>query len=84
MRKKDVVAFARRDWRAIAALKRRRWADEKSRMAPAESLRVADELRHYVKAIQEDWPTELDRRDDFAFHLRVSEMLRRVKPPHGR
>jgi hypothetical protein len=84
MRNEDVIAFARRDWKAIAASKRRRWADQKSRMSPADALRVGDELRHYVRSIQPGWPTEEDRRNDLAVHIRVSESLRLVKPPKGR
>ena len=53
-------------------------------MGPAENLGIADQLRHHVEAIQEDWPTQLDRDNDFAIHLRVSEMLRRVKSHHSR
>lgn len=84
VRKKDLIAFAHRDWNAIAALKRSYWAEQKPRMGPAEALSIGDELRHHVSALREDWPTEEDRRKDLASHVRVSEMLRRVKPPHGR
>jgi hypothetical protein len=83
VRKEDVIAFARRDWNAIAALKRRHWVEQKSRMKPVEALEVGDELRHHVSALRSDWPTEEDRRKDLASHIRISEMLRRVKPPHG-
>ena len=84
MRKEDVIAFARRDWRPIAMLKQRRWAQQKSQMKPAEALRLGDELREHVRAIHEEWPTEVDRRNDLASHVRVSEMLSRVKSPNGR
>jgi hypothetical protein len=84
VRKKDLIAFVRRDWRAVAALKRERWAHQESRMAPAERLAVGDELRRHVAAFQESWPTEQDRRSDLASHLRVSEMLRRVQSSHRR
>jgi hypothetical protein len=84
MRNEDVIAFARRDWEAIAAAKRRRWSDQKSRMTPADALRVGDELRHYVSSLRSGWPTEEDRSNDFAVHVRVSESLRLVKPPKRR
>jgi hypothetical protein len=84
VRKEDLIAFARRDWDAVAALKRRWWAEQKSRMTAEEALNVGDELRHHVSAFRSDWPTDRDRRNDLAAHSRVSEMLRRVKPPHGR
>jgi len=84
VRKEDVIAFARRDWRAITALKRRRWAEQKQHMTPAEALRIGDELRHHVSALHDDWPTEEHRRKDLAVHIRVSESLRLAKPPHRR
>ncbi len=84
MRKEDVIAFARRDWRAIAALKQRRWAEQKRQMTPAEALSVGDELRHHVSALSSGWPTQEDRRNDLAVHIRVSESLRRAKPPQRR
>lgn len=81
MRKEDLIAFARRDWEAIAALKRQRWAEQQSRMTPAELLEIGDRLRQHVKALHPDWPTEEQRREDLAVHIRVSESLRRVKLP---
>jgi len=84
MRDEDVIAFARRDWKAIAESKRRRWAEQKSRMQPAEALRVGDELRHHASALLESWPREEDRRSDLAVHIRVSESLRRVGQRNGR
>ena len=81
MRREDIVAFARRDWEAIAASKRRRWAELKSHMTPAEALQVGDELRRHVIALNDRWPTEEDRRSDLAVHVRVSESLGRAKPP---
>jgi hypothetical protein len=84
VRKEDLIAFVKRDWNAIAALKRRHWAEQKSRMKPAEALRVGDELRYHVSALRDDWPTDEDRQKDLASHIRLSEMFARVKSPHGR
>jgi len=78
MRKEDLIAYARRDWQAIAASKRQRWAEQKSQMTAAEALSVGDELRHHAYALRPGWPTEEDRRNDLASHIRVSEMLRSV------
>lgn len=84
VRKKDVIAYVRRDWGAIAAMKRRRWAELKAQMSPDDALSVGDVLRHHVQDLRPDWPTEEDRRKDLAFHMRMSEMLGRVKPPRRR
>ncbi len=79
MREEDVITFARRDWRAIADAKRRRWAEQKRSMTPAEALNVGDALRDHVSALHDGWPSEEDRSRDLAVHIRVSESLRRVK-----
>jgi hypothetical protein len=84
MRKEDLIAYARRDWQAIAASKRQRWAEQKSQMTAAEALSVGDALRQHAIALRNDWPTEEDRRKDLASHIRVAEMLRSVKPPSAR
>jgi GT2 family glycosyltransferase len=84
VRKEDLIAYARRDWQAIAASKRQRWAEQKSRMSAAEALSVGDELRHHASTLREGWPTEEDRREDLASHIRVAEMLRSVNSSVGR
>src|SRR2546430_2497577 len=78
VRKEDILAFARRDWGAIAASKRRRWATQKAAMTVADALQLGDDLRNYVKSLHDHWPTEEDRRNDLAVHVRVSGSLRRV------
>jgi len=47
-------------------------------MTPGDALRVGDDLRNYVKSLHPNWPTEEDRRNDLAVHVRVSESLRRA------
>lgn len=84
MRNEDLIAFARRNWQAIAASKRRRWAEQKSHMTAAEALAVGDELRWHAMQLNPHLPTEEDRAKDLAVHARVSESLRRVRPPHRR
>jgi hypothetical protein len=84
VRKEDVIAFVQRDWSVLAALKRRHWAEQKSQMTAAEALSVGDELRSHVRALQDGWPSEEDRRKDLASHIRVSEALRRVESQYGR
>jgi hypothetical protein len=84
VRKEDLIAYARRDWQAIAASKRQRWAAQKSQMSAADALRVGDALRQHAIALRPGWPSEEDRRNDLASHIRVAEMLRSVKPPKVR
>jgi hypothetical protein len=73
MRNEDLIAFARRDWQAVAESKRRRWAEQILHMSPAEALRVGDELREHLSSLKPGWPSRADRLDDIAVHVRVAE-----------
>jgi hypothetical protein len=78
MRKEDILAFVQRDWTAIAEQKRQWRAEQAKRMTAAEALAIGDELRRYALGLHPDWPTEQQRREDFAMHVRISESLSRV------
>ena len=82
MRREDIIAFASRDWNAIAEHKRRYWTGDD--MSVDEKLRIADELRRYAYELHPDWPTPEQREEDLANHVRVGEALRRVRRPDRR
>jgi hypothetical protein len=44
----------------------------------AEKIRIADELRRQVASSNPGWPTDEDRREDLAHHIRLAALLRRV------
>ena len=71
----DVRSLVERDWALIEREKRDFWIARKSKMSPAEALRVSDELRRYVRAVRPDWPSQQDRENDLATHERVSRAL---------
>ncbi|MGH9204031.1 MAG: hypothetical protein ACRD2A_22625 [Vicinamibacterales bacterium] len=73
MKRGDIISFAHRDWSRIAASKARAWQSEQR--SPAEDLRVADQLRRYVRRVRPDWPSASDRAGDLACHRRVSRAL---------
>lgn len=77
------MAFARRDWPAVAESKKSCWATQKKEMTPAEALEVGDQLRYHAFTLHAGWPTAEDRRNDLATHVRVSDSLRRVQFPRG-
>jgi hypothetical protein len=79
MRREDLIAFARRDWQSVAAMKERFWVAQKRRMTASEALQLADDLRSSVTSRRDDWPSDDERRSDLATHARVSESLRRVR-----
>jgi hypothetical protein len=74
----DVEAFVHRDWDSAARDKDRYWRDYKRQHGPAAGIRIADALRRQVLAARPDWPSEQERAEDLATHLRVIEVLRRA------
>jgi hypothetical protein len=73
-----IRAFLDRDWASAARDKELYWRDYKRKHGPAAGIRIADELRRQVLAARPDWPSERERAEDLATHLRVIEVLRRV------
>ena len=52
--------------------------EQARRDGPAGGIRIADELRRQVLAMHPDWPSQRERDEDLATHLRVIDALRRV------
>jgi hypothetical protein len=80
----DILAFARRDWNAVAESKAAFWAERKRVMTPDEALAVAEGLRRHARALRPDWPDIHERDDDLAVHARVAEALRAVSAIRSR
>jgi hypothetical protein len=78
MRRDDVLAFARRDWAAVAEGKAAFWAERKASMSAGDALAVGDGLRRHAQSLKPDWPDQVERAADVAAHCRVSEALRAV------
>lgn len=67
-----------RPWRELEALETEHWRRLKKERGLGEGLRIADELRRHVLSVRPDWPSEEERAEDLAVHVRVSAELRRV------
>lgn len=78
-----IADFVARDWAANRAAKDDYWASRIRRLGPQEGLRIADELRRQMLAIDPQWPSEAERRRDLADHQRVAELLRRADRARG-
>lgn len=78
-----IAEFVARDWSAVRAAKDEYWAMRIRRLGPQEGLRIADELRRQMLAIDPQWPSEAERRRDLASHRRVAELLRRADRARG-
>jgi hypothetical protein len=79
MRREDLIAFARRDWTRLAAMKDRFWIEQKQQLNASEILQLGEDLRSAVMSRRTDWPSDEERRSDIESHTRVSESLQRVR-----
>lgn len=78
MKRQDIVAFARRDWAAVADAKSAYWAERKRAMAADQALAVGEQLRQHARSVKPGWPDADERAADLSVHVRVSEALRAV------
>ncbi len=70
--------YMARDWAAVRESKERSLAERLDRLGPAESLRMADELRRFARSVGSD-PAAADlRAADLEAHQRLSALLRRA------
>jgi hypothetical protein len=77
----DIQAYMARDWAAVRDAKDAYWAERVERLGPAEGLRIAEELRLQAQLLHPGWPSEDDRREDLATHVRVRALLDRARLP---
>lgn len=73
---RGIRGYVSRDWEAARESKDAWWAARIGRLGPAEGLRITDELRRRVLAVNPRWPDEEDRRLDLEAHARLSRLLR--------
>ena len=73
--------YAQRDWERIGQLKDECWLESKRLYGPEDSIRIAADLYEHVVAARPDWPDEEERRADLEAHIRLVELLARVKTP---
>jgi hypothetical protein len=83
MRAEDIRAYLGRDWEAVAELKDRFWLEQRRLHGVAGAMQVANELRRAVLALRPTWPSEEEREEDIAVHVRVGEVLRRAHRARG-
>jgi hypothetical protein len=76
--------LADRDWNAVRESKDTYWGERIARLGPIEGLRIADELRRQVLALDAAWPCVADRDQDLLSHIRLTELFRRAGPARRR
>ncbi len=78
MKREDLIAFARRDWGALAELEPELQRTRRAKRGAAASFEVVDELRAQVHAMHPDYPSEADRQADLDAHILLADRLRRA------
>jgi len=76
--------YVSRDWRGARDAKDAFWAERIARVGPIEGFRIADELRRQLVGQRPGWPSDDERREDLAAHVRLAELLRRADHSGGR
>jgi hypothetical protein len=75
---RDVKAFADRDWAAARAAKDAYWAEQYALDGPAATLAASEALRRHMRLVRPDWPTDQERREDFAHHVALKTLIDRA------
>ena len=78
MTREEILAFAKREWAAVADAKVQYWAERKRSMAAADALAVGEMLRQHARQVKPGWPDQDERTADLAAHAHLSEALRAV------
>jgi hypothetical protein len=74
----DLKAYRERGWAAAEADKRAHWAREFRARGPAATLAAAHALFQHMRLVRPDWPSEAQRRDDFAHHVELKRRIDRA------
>ena len=67
-----------RDWDLLARLKSEHWQAIRRDQGWLGSMLIAEGLRHEMKLLRPEWPSDVERREDLASHVRVAELLQRA------
>lgn len=70
--------FAMRDRVSVQQAKAAYWAERFRDQGWSANWRTAQDLATYVRRVRPDFPTERDRDEDLAHHLRLKDLLDRA------
>ena len=75
---RDVKAYVERDWAGARAAKDAYWARRFALEGSAVTLAASEALRCHMRLVRPDWPSERERRDDFAHHVALKALIDRA------
>ncbi len=74
---RDVQAYAERNW-ICRASKDDYWAREFALRGSEATMKASELLRRHMRLIRPDWPTDGERRADFAHHVALKALIDRA------
>jgi len=75
---RDVRAYVERDWAAVTAAKREHWAREFAARGFLATFEASQVLWRHMRRLHPEWPSEDERREDLAHHIRLKRALDRA------
>jgi hypothetical protein len=75
---RDVRAYAERDWGALAAAKQEHWVREFAARGALATFDASQVLWRHMRQLHPEWPSEDERREDLAHHVRLKRDLDRA------
>ena len=84
MKRGDIEAFVRRDWREAATAKHQYWAERFRQEGWRPVWDAAQALLVHVRRVRPDYPTDADRAHDLDHHLAFRVALDRIADAFAR
>ena len=78
MEASDLRAYRERGWALAEAEKRSHWAREFAARGPVATIQAAHALFQHMRLVRPDWPSEDQRRADFAHHVELKRRIDRA------
>ncbi|MBN1945306.1 MAG: hypothetical protein JW797_06485 [Bradymonadales bacterium] len=79
----EIRAFARRDHDLVENLKRRYWTHRHREVGPAGFFELGSWIYYHARQLNPEYPTEEQRREDLAHHVRLARLLEQVAARTG-
>ena len=77
MHRDDLRAYARHPWHVAGAFEHEHWARELA-VDPLATFAASQALWVHMRQVNPDWPTEAERREDFAHHVALKRAIDRA------
>lgn len=76
--REHVRAYLERPWGLLERTRDETWGDEIRARGPERAVALSWALREHLQAMNPEWPTDEDRRQDYEDHVRLRRLLDRA------